>query len=97
MLACPAGDKLEALVAEEAAHQAAASTESSQLRAQLAQAEAAAAAGEQQADSLAAQLAEAQQALIDADRQVAACDVLRCAVLCCRCRMVLGAHACCAV
>lgn len=64
------GDKLEALVAGEAASQAAAASEVSQLKAQLAQAEAAAAASEQQADSLTAQLVEAQQALIDADRQV---------------------------
>jgi chromosome segregation ATPase len=64
------GDKLEALVASEAASQAAAASEVSQLKAQLAQAEAAAAAAEQQADSLSAQLVEAQQALIDADRQV---------------------------
>lgn len=65
-----AGDKLEALVAEEAAQQATAAAEVSHLKAQLSQAEAAAAAAEQQADSLSTQFAEAQQALIDADRQV---------------------------
>lgn len=64
------GDKLEALVAEEAAQQAATAAEVAQLRAQLSQAEAATAAAEQQAGGLAAQLVEAQQALIDADRQV---------------------------
>jgi hypothetical protein len=69
------GDKLEALVAGEAASQAAAASEVSELKAQLAQAEAAAAAAEQQADSLTAQLVEAQQALIDADRRV--CTVLK--------------------
>lgn len=57
-------------MAEEAAHQAAAAAEASQLRAQLASAEAAAAAAEQQAATVSAQLVEAQQALIDADRCV---------------------------
>jgi hypothetical protein len=65
-----AGDKLEGLVAEEAAQQAAAASEVSHLKAQLSQAETAAAAAEQQAGSLSTQFAEAQQALIDADRQV---------------------------
>jgi chromosome segregation ATPase len=65
-----AGEKLEGLVAEEAAQQAAAASEVSHLKAQLSQTEAIAAAAEQQADSLSTQLAEAQQALIDADRHV---------------------------
>lgn len=69
LLCCFPGDKLETLVAQEAAQQAAASAEVGQLRAHLSAAEAAAAAAQQQADTAAAQLAEAQQALIDADRQ----------------------------
>jgi anion-transporting ArsA/GET3 family ATPase len=63
-----AGDKLEGMLADEAAQQQAAAAEAAALQQQVAQAQQAAAAAQQQLEQTAAQLAEAQQALVDADR-----------------------------
>jgi hypothetical protein len=65
---CGVGDKLEGMLADEAAQQKAAAADAAALQQQLAQAQQAAATAQQQLEQTAAQLCEAQQALVDADR-----------------------------
>ncbi|WIA16070.1 hypothetical protein OEZ85_012795 [Tetradesmus obliquus] len=62
------GDKLQGMLADEAAQQKAAAAEAAALQQQLTQAQQGAAASQQQLEQTVAQLLEAQQALVDADR-----------------------------